>query len=73
LARNKAALIITHGLPGSGKTTFAQIALERLQAIRLRSDVERKRLFGLSPLADSRASSGIDLYSGEIRSALASA
>jgi predicted kinase len=60
------ALIITHGLPGSGKSTFAQIAQERLQAIRLRSDVERKRLFGLSPLADSHASTGIDLYSAEI-------
>jgi uncharacterized protein len=41
-------------LPGSGKTIFAQAALERLQAIRIRSDVERKRLFGLMPLADSR-------------------
>jgi hypothetical protein len=48
------ALIITHGLPGSGKTTFAQAALERLQAIRIRSDVERKRLFGLAPLSASR-------------------
>jgi len=66
LTRKNAALIITSGLPGSGKTTFAQIALERLQAIRLRSDVERKRLFGLSPLADSRASTGIDLYSPDI-------
>ncbi|HUX91336.1 MAG TPA: AAA family ATPase [Gallionellaceae bacterium] len=65
-ARKKAVLIITHGLPGSGKTTFAQIALERLQAIRLRSDVERKRLYGLSPLADSRASTGMDLYSSEV-------
>ncbi|WP_255398893.1 bifunctional aminoglycoside phosphotransferase/ATP-binding protein [Nitrosovibrio sp. Nv6] len=46
-------LVITHGLPGSGKTTFAQAALEQLQAIRIRSDVERKRLFGLAPLADS--------------------
>lgn len=55
VARYRPALIITHGLPGSGKTTFAQAALERLQAIRIRSDVERKRLFGLSPLADSRA------------------
>lgn len=66
LLRKQAALIITHGLPGSGKTTFAQIALERLQALRLRSDVERKRLFGLGPLADSRKSSGIDLYSADI-------
>jgi uncharacterized protein len=66
LARTRPALIITCGLPGSGKTTFSQIALERLGAIRLRSDVERKRMFGLSPLADSRASIGVDLYSEEI-------
>jgi aminoglycoside phosphotransferase family enzyme/predicted kinase len=64
--RKQAALIITHGLPGSGKTTFSQIALERLPAIRLRSDVERKRLFGLAPLARSRASIGIDLYATDI-------
>ncbi|WON73162.1 AAA family ATPase [Nitrosospira sp. Is2] len=56
LAWHRPALIITHGLPGSGKTTFAQTALERFQAIRIRSDVERKRLFGLTPLADSRES-----------------
>lgn len=59
------ALIITHGLPGSGKSTFAQMALEHLQAIRLRSDVERKRLYGLGPLADSRKITGVDLYSAE--------
>jgi predicted kinase len=53
LTRRQPALIITHGLPGSGKTTFSQAALERLQAIRIRSDVERKRLHGLSPLARS--------------------
>ncbi len=59
--RGRAALIITHGLPGSGKSTFAQIALERLSAIRIRSDIERKRLFGLHALDDSR-SSGADIY-----------
>jgi aminoglycoside phosphotransferase family enzyme/predicted kinase len=62
LARQQAALIITHGLPGSGKTTFAEAALERLQAIRIRSDVERKRLHGLDPLADSHAQPGMNIY-----------
>lgn len=64
--RKKPVLIITHGLPGSGKTTFSQIALERFQAIRIRSDVERKRLYAVAPLADSRAKTGINLYSAEI-------
>ena len=50
------ALLITHGLPGSGKTTFSQAALEALGAIRIRSDVERKRLFGLAAHADSGGS-----------------
>lgn len=56
-----AALIITHGLPGSGKTTFSQFALEQMGAIRIRSDVERKRLYGLSALESSRSSAG-DIY-----------
>ena len=54
-------LFITHGLPGSGKTYESQHLLEREGAIRLRSDVERKRLFGLGMLEDSRAA-GLDLY-----------
>ncbi len=54
-------LYITHGLPGSGKTYQSQRLLEREAAIRLRSDVERKRLFGLGMLDDSR-SRGLDLY-----------
>ena len=53
LMQRKAALIITHGLPGSGKSTFAQQALERYGAIRIRSDVERKRLY---PSAENRYS-----------------
>jgi hypothetical protein len=38
-------LMITHGLSGSGKSLFSGWLLERLPAVRLRSDVERKRLF----------------------------
>ena len=57
----QAQLRITHGLPGSGKTFESQQVLEREGAIRLRSDVERKRLFGLGMQEDSRAK-GLDLY-----------
>lgn len=38
-------LLITHGVSGSGKTFVSQGVLEQAIAIRLRSDVERKRLF----------------------------
>src|SRR5574340_342680 len=65
LARRRPALIITHGLPGCGKSTFAQIALERLGAVRVRSDVERKRLFGLDALADSGSQTGTGIYGEE--------
>jgi uncharacterized protein len=41
-------LWITHGVSGSGKTTGSQKIVEREGAIRVRSDVERKRLFKTS-------------------------
>lgn len=57
-------LIITHGLPGSGKTFASQHLLQEHGAIRLRSDVERKRLFGLAMLDDSHAR-GLDIYNAQ--------
>lgn len=57
-------LSIMHGLPGSGKTHVSQRLLEQEGAIRLRSDVERKRLHGLGMLDDSRAM-GLDLYGAD--------
>lgn len=65
LARRRPLLIITHGLPGSGKSTVAGEVLQRLPAIRLRSDVERKRLFGLEPLQSSGSTVGDGMYSAE--------
>jgi hypothetical protein len=47
------ALVLMHGVSGSGKTWLSQHLLEHLGGIRLRSDVTRKRLFGLQPLQDS--------------------
>ena len=44
-------LVLTMGLSGSGKSTLALMLAERLGAVRVRSDVERKRLFGLAPTA----------------------
>jgi len=40
-----AALLLTHGLSGSGKSHVAGWLAEQLMAIRIRSDVERLRLF----------------------------
>jgi aminoglycoside phosphotransferase family enzyme/predicted kinase len=48
-------LIIMHGLSCSGKSTVAAQVAEQLGAVRMRSDVERKRLFGLKPLDKSAA------------------
>jgi aminoglycoside phosphotransferase family enzyme/predicted kinase len=58
-------LIITHGLSGSGKTTIAQRLIEHMDVIRVRSDVERKRLHGLA--AAEQSGSGLDtgLYAAD--------
>jgi aminoglycoside phosphotransferase family enzyme/predicted kinase len=59
LARpGRPALLLMHGVSGSGKTTLSQAMLERLGAVRVRSDVERKRLHGLAPL--ERTGAGLD-------------
>lgn len=42
-------LWITHGVSGSGKTTGTEYLIKQHGAIRLRSDVERKRLLGIAP------------------------
>lgn len=55
-------LIITHGVSGSGKTTVTQPLLERLGALRVRSDLERKRLHGMAALARSGSAPDAGLY-----------
>lgn len=45
ITASKPLLIIMHGFSGSGKTTISQFILEALPAIRIRTDIERKRLF----------------------------
>jgi aminoglycoside phosphotransferase family enzyme/predicted kinase len=55
-------LIIHHGLSGSGKTWASQAMLESVGGIRIRSDVERKRLHGLAPAARTGAGVGSGIY-----------
>jgi aminoglycoside phosphotransferase family enzyme/predicted kinase len=53
-------LLITHGVSGSGKSTVALQLLAASGALRLRSDVERKRLFGLAAL--ERSANRMQIY-----------
>jgi uncharacterized protein len=53
-------LAVTHGVSAVGKSSVAMRLVEALGAVRLRSDVERKRLFGEQPNADQgQLSAGI--------------
>jgi hypothetical protein len=58
-------LDITHGLSGSGKTTVTRTLMQSPGAIRLRSDVERKRLAGLGALERSGSGIGQALYAAD--------
>jgi aminoglycoside phosphotransferase family enzyme len=51
-------LLLMHGVSGSGKSRLAGRIAEALGAVWLRSDVERKRLFGLGPLDASNCVPG---------------
>jgi uncharacterized protein len=59
---NRPALVLMHGLSGTGKSVLAGELMERLGAIRVRSDVERKRLHGLAATARSGSATGDGLY-----------
>ena len=58
-----ARLLITHGVSGSGKSHVSAQLLEAAGAVRLRSDVVRKRLFGLHALASSATLGRDQVYS----------
>ena len=59
-------LWITHGLSGSGKSTGAEEIVLQKGAIRIRADVERKRLFGKDATYRANAEEMKRLYSSEI-------
>ncbi|WP_227875950.1 AAA family ATPase [Kushneria konosiri] len=59
-------LLISVGVSGSGKSRFTEQVVRSLGAIRLRSDVERKRLCELAPDADSGSSVAGGIYSDDM-------
>ena len=59
-------IIITHGLSGSGKSRATRELPGQLPAIRLRSDIERKRLLDIAPQASATELGG---YSAQITEA----
>jgi len=63
-------LILMSGLSGSGKTWLARRIAVPFNAVHLRSDIERKRLAGLSACERSGSSVGSGLYSSEVSARL---
>lgn len=58
-------LWLTCGVSGSGKSSQSQALVESRGLVRLRADVERKRLFGLPPEASSAGLAGPGIYTAE--------
>lgn len=65
-AHRRPLLVITHGLSGSGKTHVTDGLVGPLHALRVRSDVERKRLHGLDATARSGSGVGSGLYAAAV-------
>ncbi len=59
---SRPVLIATHGYSGSGKTWLSSRLMTLIPAIRLRSDIERKRMFGLQETASSHSEPGAGIY-----------
>jgi len=60
--QRRPALVAMTGYSGSGKSWLSTRLIPSLAAIRLRSDLERKRLAGLSPTADSQSEIESGIY-----------
>jgi len=59
-------LVVTHGLSGSGKTFVTDRLIGALPALRVRSDLERKRLMGLSAGARTGSAVGQGIYTASM-------
>jgi aminoglycoside phosphotransferase family enzyme/predicted kinase len=69
-ARGRSGLIITHGLSGCGKTTTTDSLIAESGAVRMRSDLERKRMHRVAPLAASGSALAAGIYTRRASAAL---
>lgn len=60
---NRQTLFIMHGVSASGKSSVSQALVDITGAIRIRSDVERKRLFEINIDTNASTSPGAGIYS----------
>lgn len=58
-------IVITHGVSGTGKTRLAMELRDQVPLIHIRSDLERKRLFGLPARARTGAGIQTGIYTRE--------
>ncbi len=61
-ASDRPLLLLMYGLAASGKTWLARLLAPRLDAVHLRSDIERKRRAGLGALSSSHSGLGTGIY-----------
>ena len=60
------ALVVMHGLSGSGKTYVSGALAARLNAVRLRSDIERKRMHEVDERGSSHSPPGGGMYAQDV-------
>jgi aminoglycoside phosphotransferase family enzyme/predicted kinase len=65
IAPERPRLILMHGASGSGKSWLSSRLFPALHAVRVRSDLERKRLAGMEPAASASARVREGIYAPE--------
>ena len=70
VSERRPTLVVMTGLSGSGKTWLSTQLVPALPALRLRSDLERKRRFGLQETSDSGSGIGTGIYAPEVSAAV---
>ena len=70
VSRPPPIVIAMHGVSGSGKTWFSNQLMRALPALRVRSDMERKRIHGYGDIESSHSDMCQGIYTGAASSAV---